>query len=249
VKLDDLSVIVTGGGSGLGAAVCEEFLASGATVRAVDLKFSEGGSQKVLRHEADVCSESGLSQVFDDIGRDQGKLDVLVCCAGVAPAQRVLGKDGPHSLDAFRRVVDINLNGTFNAVRLAALAMSRNEPGPGGERGVIIMTASVAAFEGQIGQAAYAASKGAVAALTLPLARELARHGIRVCTIAPGIFETPMLMGMPQEVRDSLGAMVPFPSRLGKPGEFAKLCRHIVENEMLNGEVIRLDGAIRMAAK
>lgn len=249
MKLDGLSVVVTGGGSGLGAAVCAWFAASGAMVNAVDLKFHGSSPQHIIRNEADVCDEESLSQVFERVSETAGKIDVLVCCAGIAPAQRVLGKAGPHSLESFRRVVDINLNGTFNAVRLAAHGMSRNVPTPDGERGIIIMTASIAAFEGQIGQAAYAASKGGVAAMTLPLARELARDRIRVCTIAPGIFETPMLMGLSQEVRDSLGAMVPFPSRLGRPDEFARLCGHIVENEMINGEVIRLDGAIRMAAK
>jgi NAD(P)-dependent dehydrogenase (short-subunit alcohol dehydrogenase family) len=161
----------------------------------------------------------------------------------------VLGREGPHKFDSFARTISINLIGTFNMLRLAAEAMAKNEPGDGGERGLIINTASVAAFDGQIGQAAYSASKGGVAAMTLPVARELARHGIRVMTIAPGIFETPMMAGMPQEVQDALGASVPFPSRLGRPAEYAALVRHIAENQMLNGEVIRLDGALRMAAK
>ncbi|OWW20642.1 SDR family NAD(P)-dependent oxidoreductase [Noviherbaspirillum denitrificans] len=249
MRLNKLSVVVTGGGSGLGAAVCGTFAAEGATVNAVDLKFSGAAPAGVGRHEANVCSAEGLASVFDGIAKAPGRLDVLVCCAGIAPAQKVVGKEGAHPLDTFSRVIDVNLNGTFNAVRLAAQLMSRNAPGPGGERGVIIMTASVAAYDGRIGQAAYAASKGGVVSMTLPLARELARHGIRICTVAPGIFETPMLMEMPQVVRDALGAMVPFPSRLGRPEEFAGLCRHIVENDMLNGEVIRLDGAIRMAAR
>ena len=178
-----------------------------------------------------------------------GRVDVLVNCAGIAPGEKILGRNGPHKLDSFARAVTINLVGTFNMLRLAAQAMERNAPGEDGERGVIVNTASVAAFDGQIGQAAYAASKGGVAALTLPAARELARFGIRVVTIAPGIFETPMMAGMPQEVQDSLGASVPFPSRLGKPQEYAALVRHIIENRMLNGEVIRLDGALRMAPK
>ena len=178
-----------------------------------------------------------------------GGLHGLVNCAGVAPAEKVLGKNGPHSLEMFAKVVTVNLIGSFNMIRLAAEAMSKGEPNAAGERGVIVSTASVAAYDGQIGQAAYAASKGGVVGMTLPIARELARFGIRVMTIAPGIFETPMLLGMPQEVRDALGKMVPFPPRLGKPSEYAALVRHIVENEMLNGEVIRLDGAIRMAPK
>jgi len=173
----------------------------------------------------------------------------LVNCAGVCPGEKIVGRDGPHSLDTFLRTITINLGGTFNMLRLAAVAMSKGPVNASGERGVIINTASIAAFDGQIGQAAYAASKGGVVAMTLPIARELARSGIRVMTIAPGIFETPMIMGMPQEVQDSLGKLVPFPARLGKPEEFASLCRSICENTMLNGEVIRLDGAVRMAAK
>ena len=178
-----------------------------------------------------------------------GGLQVLVNCAGVAPAERVLGKSGPHRLTAFQRVIDINLTGTFNVIRLAAQAMEKNAPNAEGERGVIINTASVAAFDGQIGQAAYSASKAGVAGMTLPIARELARCGIRVMTIAPGIFETPMLQGMPGDVQASLGAQVPFPPRLGRPDEYAQLAAHIVGNVMLNGEVIRLDGAIRMAPR
>nr|HQV16059.1 SDR family oxidoreductase [Denitromonas sp.] len=178
-----------------------------------------------------------------------GPVTGLVNCAGVAPAEKVVGRDGAHRLDSFAKVVGINLVGTFNMIRLAAEAMSQNAPNAMGERGVIVSTASVAAFDGQIGQAAYAASKGGVVALTLPVARELARSGIRVMTIAPGIMETPMLMGMPAEVQDALGKMVPFPSRMGKPSEYAALVRHIAENSYLNGEVIRLDGSIRMAPK
>jgi NAD(P)-dependent dehydrogenase (short-subunit alcohol dehydrogenase family) len=175
-----------------------------------------------------------------------GHLHGLVNCAGVAPGEKVVGRDGPHRLDSFARAISINLIGTFNMIRLAADAMSREEPNADGQRGVIVNTASIAAFDGQIGQAAYAASKGGVAALTLPVARELARHGIRVVTIAPGIFETPMMAGLPADVQESLGRTVPFPPRLGKPSEYAALVRHICENPMLNGEVIRLDGALRM---
>ena len=178
-----------------------------------------------------------------------GRVDGLVNCAGVAPGEKILGREGPHRLESFARTISINLVGTFNMLRLAAEAMARQEPNAEGERGVIVNTASVAAFDGQIGQAAYAASKGGVAALTLPAARELARSGIRVVTIAPGIFRTPMMAGMPQEVQDALGASVPFPPRLGRPEEYAALARHIVENPMLNGEVIRLDGALRMAPR
>ena len=178
-----------------------------------------------------------------------GALPGLVNCAGVAPAEKVVGKEGPHKLESFAKVININLVGTFNMLRLAAEAMLKNEPDAGGERGVIVNTASVAAYEGQLGQAAYAASKGGIVALTLPVARELARSGIRCMTIAPGIMETPMLLGMPAEVQDALNKMVPFPTRMGKPAEYAALVRHIAENAYLNGEVIRLDGAIRMGAK
>jgi NAD(P)-dependent dehydrogenase (short-subunit alcohol dehydrogenase family) len=197
----------------------------------------------------DVTSESSVQQAVDLALKEFGALQVLVNCAGIAPPERVLGKSGPHRLDVFRRVIDVNLTGTFNAIRLAAQAMDRNAPTADGERGVIINTASVAAYDGQIGQAAYSASKAGVAGMTLPIARELARSGIRVMTIAPGIFETPMLRGLPAEVQASLGKQVPFPSRLGRPDEYAQLAAHIVANVMLNGEVIRLDGAIRMAPK
>jgi len=199
--------------------------------------------------QADVCSEAECQSVFTTALDRFGHVHGLINCAGVAPASKVLGRDGVHSLEAFSRTVQINLVGSFNMLRLAADAMQRNPPEDTGERGVIINTASVAAYDGQIGQAAYAASKGGVVAMTLPLARELARYGIRVMTVAPGIMETPMLTGMPQEVQIALGQMVPFPSRLGRPAEFAALARHIIENPYLNGEVIRLDGAIRMAPK
>ncbi|MBV8260865.1 MAG: SDR family oxidoreductase, partial [Paraburkholderia sp.] len=178
-----------------------------------------------------------------------GTLRGLVNCAGIAPAVKTVGKDGPHPLDTFSKTISVNLIGTFNMIRLAAAAIAQTAPSEGGERGVIVNTASVAAYDGQIGQAAYAASKGGVVAMTLPVARDLSRSGIRVMTIAPGIFETPMLLGMPKEVQDALGATVPFPPRLGKPEEYAMLVKHIVENPMLNGEVIRLDGAIRMQPK
>jgi NAD(P)-dependent dehydrogenase (short-subunit alcohol dehydrogenase family) len=196
----------------------------------------------------DVTSEADAKSVVD-AALALGSLRGLINCAGIAPAVKTVGKDGPHPLDAFQRAININLVGTFNMARLAADAMSKTEPNEHGERGVIINTASVAAYDGQIGQAAYAASKAGVVGLTLPMARDLSRNGIRVMTIAPGIFETPMLLGMPQEVQDALGRMVPFPPRLGKPQEYAHLAKTIIENVMLNGETIRLDGAIRMQPK
>jgi len=199
--------------------------------------------------KADVTSASEAAAVVDEALARFGAVHGLVNCAGIAPGARIAGRDGPHDLDLFARVVAINLNGTFNMLRLAAAAMAGNEPDSGGERGVIVNTASVAAFDGQIGQAAYAASKGGVASLTLPAARELARSGIRVMAVAPGIFATPMVTGLPPEVQASLGATVPFPPRLGRPEEFADLVAAIFANPMLNGEVIRLDGALRMAAK
>ena len=196
----------------------------------------------------DVTDEASVQKGLT-AAAELGTLRGIVNAAGVVLAEKALGKTGPHSFDAFMRVIRVNLGGSFNVIRLAAAAMSTTDPSPSGERGVIINTASVAAFDGQIGQAAYSASKGGVVAMTLPLAREFARYGIRVMTIAPGIFDTPMLAGLPEAARESLGQQVPFPSRLGKPSEYAALVKHIIENEMLNGEVIRLDGAIRMAAK
>jgi NAD(P)-dependent dehydrogenase (short-subunit alcohol dehydrogenase family) len=198
--------------------------------------------------KCDVSSEAdGLAVVAQAVS--MGKLVGLVNCAGIAPAEKTVGKQGPHALAAFSKTITVNLVGSFNMIRLAADAMCKNDPEPSGERGVLISTASVAAYDGQIGQAAYAASKGGVVGMTLPIARDLARNGIRNMTIAPGIFGTPMLFGMPQEVQDALAAGVPFPSRLGTPSDYAKLVRHILENDMLNGEVIRLDGAIRLAPR
>ena len=247
--------VITGAGSGLGAAVARMAVAAGAKAVLVDLNetaghaFSDELGIATTFVKADVTSaEQGAAAVQTALDLF-GRLDVAVNCAGVAPGERIVGRDGPHALDSFARTVSINLIGTFNILRLAADAMAKNPPGEGGERGLIVNTASVAAFDGQIGQAGYAASKGGVAAMTLPAARELARFGIRVMTIAPGIFKTPMMAGMSQEVQDSLGAAVPFPPRLGEPAEYAALVRHIAENQMLNGEVIRLDGAIRMAPK
>ena len=245
--------IVTGGGSGLGAAVVRMLAGAGANVVIADRDAGAGeriaGETGATFIETDVTREADGEAAVELALARFGRLHGLVNCAGVAPGEKVVGRDGPHGLDSFSRTIAVNLVGTFNMIRLAAAAIARQEPEAEGERGVIVSTASVAAFDGQIGQAAYAASKGGVAAMTLPIARELARHGIRVVAIAPGIFETPMMAGMPQEVRDSLGRSVPFPPRLGKPDEFAALVRHIVGNVMLNGEVIRLDGALRMAAR
>jgi len=247
--------VVTGAGSGLGAAVARMATDAGGKVVIVDVNAEAGmamaaeiGAQ--ARYcRADVTREEDGKAAIDLAVSTFGRLDALVNCAGVAPGEKILGREGPHRLDSFARAVTVNLVGTFNMLRLAAEAMALNSPGPGGERGVIINTASIAAFDGQIGQAAYAASKGGVASLTLPAARELARHGIRVVTVAPGIFRTPMMASLPEEVQQSLGASVPFPNRLGDPAEYAALVRHICENQMMNGEVLRLDGALRMAAK
>ena len=247
--------LVTGGGSGLGAAVARMLVGEGANIVIADVNADAGrGIADELGAVAafiqtDVMQEADGQAAVDLALARFGQLHGLINCAGVAPGEKVIGRDGPHRLDSFARTVGINLIGTFNMIRLAAAAIARQEPGADGERGVIVNTASVAAFDGQVGQAAYAASKGGVAAMTLPIARELARSGIRVVSIAPGIFETPMMAGMPQEVQDSLGRSVPFPTRLGKPVEFAALVRHICENVMLNGEVIRLDGALRMAPR
>lgn len=255
MQLIEKVFLLTGAGSGLGAATAAAFAEAGARVIVADLNRAAGeqiaaslGAQACFV-ETDVVSEASAVNAINLAISKFGALHGLVSCAGIAPAEKILGKEGPHRLDSFVKVINVNLIGTFNMIRLAAEAMMRNVPDAGGERGVIINTASVAAFEGQLGQAAYAASKGGIVALTLPVARELARSGIRCLTIAPGIMETPMLLGMPAEVQDALNKMVPFPPRMGKPGEFAALVRHIAENSYLNGEVIRLDGAIRMGAK
>jgi NAD(P)-dependent dehydrogenase (short-subunit alcohol dehydrogenase family) len=240
--------LVAGGGSGLGAATTRTLEEAGANVVVADLR-GKGAGTNARFVEADVTDEGSVKDAIGAALRAFGGLHGAINCAGVASAEKVLGREGSHSLATFSKVVEVNLVGTFNVIRLAAEAMARNEPTEGGERGVIINTASVAAFDGQIGQAAYAASKGGVAAMTLPVARELARHGIRVVAIAPGIFDTPMLAGLPRAARESLGRQMPFPSRLGRPEEFAALVRHIIENEMLNGEVIRLDAAIRLAPR
>ncbi|WP_438750252.1 3-hydroxyacyl-CoA dehydrogenase [Pararhizobium sp. O133] len=247
--------IVTGGGSGLGAAVARLLVETGARVVVADINADAGNQITAELGESarfvstDVTSEADGSAAVSAALDSFGHLHGLVNCAGIAPGEKVIGRDGPHRLESFARAVGINLVGTFNMIRLAAAAIQNEDPDSGGERGVIVNTASVAAFDGQIGQAAYAASKGGVVGMTLPIARELARYGIRVVSIAPGVFQTPMMAGMPQEVQDALGKSVPFPPRLGRPDEFAALVRHICENSMLNGEVIRLDGALRMAPR
>jgi NAD(P)-dependent dehydrogenase (short-subunit alcohol dehydrogenase family) len=246
VQIDGNTFLVAGGGSGLGAATTNMLAASGARVVVADLKGEAPQDGRFV--ETDVTDEDSVRGAVE-AALELGEFRGAVNCAGVASAEKVLGREGPHSLDSFAKVVQVNLIGTFNVIRLAAEAMSGNDPLESGERGVIVNTASVAAFDGQIGQVAYAASKGGVVSLTLPVARELARSGIRVMTIAPGIFDTPMMAGLPEDARASLGDQVPFPSRLGKPEEYAALVKHIVENEMLNGEVIRLDGSIRMAPR
>jgi NAD(P)-dependent dehydrogenase (short-subunit alcohol dehydrogenase family) len=256
MDIQDNVFIVTGAASGLGAATARALAQAGGKLVLADLQQAAGealagelgGQGKAGFVRCDVTQEAD-AQAAVAAAQALGSLRGLVNCAGVAPAAKTVGKDGAHPLDLFRRVVEINLVGTFNMCRLAAAAMSALDPLEDGERGVIVNTASVAAFDGQIGQAAYAASKAGVAGMTLPMARDLARSGIRVMTIAPGIFETPMLMGMPDEVRDSLGRMVPFPPRLGRPDEYARLALELVRNVMLNGETIRLDGAIRMQPK
>lgn len=256
MKIAGKVFVVTGGASGLGAATATYLVEQGAKVIMVDMNLELGTSlQQVLGDQSefvqlDVTNEQAVEQFFRQLSEKYTQLNGLVNCAGIAPSAKVLGRDGIHELAMFQKVLEINVTGTFNMIRYAAKLISKYELEIGEEeRGVIVNTASVAAYDGQIGQSAYAASKGAVVAMTLPLARELAREAIRVMTIAPGIMETPMLKGLPQNVQDALGQMVPFPARLAKPKEFAELVGHIMSNAYLNGEVIRLDGAIRMAPK
>ncbi len=255
MQIRDSVFIVTGGASGLGAATARMLAEAGGKVVVADLNEAAGQALATelgagaLFHRTDVTDEASAAAAVDTASGRFGGLHGLVNCAGIAPGEKVVGREGPHSLEVFTRAVMVNLVGSFNMLRLAAAAIAKGKPNDQGERGTIVNTASIAAFDGQIGQAAYSASKGGIVGMTLPVARELARSGIRVMTIAPGIFETPMLMGLPKEVQESLGATVPFPARLGKPAEYAALVRHIIENPMLNGEVIRLDGALRMAAK
>jgi NAD(P)-dependent dehydrogenase (short-subunit alcohol dehydrogenase family) len=255
VDIAGRTVLVTGGGSGLGAATARMVVEAGGSVVVADVdaergrQVADGLGERARFVATDVTDEDATRAAVAAAAELGGGLHIAVSCAGIAPAERVLGRQGPHPLARFVAAIQVNLVGTFNVTRLAAEAMAGNEPLADGERGVIVHTASVAAFDGQIGQAAYSASKAGVAGMTLPIARELARLGIRVMAVAPGIFDTPMLAGLPEQVRASLGAQVPFPPRLGRPEEYAALVRHIVENPMLNGETIRLDGAIRMAPK
>lgn len=254
VEIENGVFVVTGGASGLGAATASMFVAKGGKVVLADMNANAGAKMQALLGQnarfvhTDVSNEESARNAFN-VAQSMGQLRGLVNCAGIAPAEKVVGKEGAHRFESFSRVINTNLVGSFNMLRIAAEIMSSSPADKTGERGVIISTASVSAFDGQIGQAAYAASKGGVVAMTLPIARELARTGIRVMTIAPGIMETPMLMGMPSEVQEALGKMVPFPSRMGNPAEYAALVEHIFANQYMNGEVIRLDGAIRMAAK
>ncbi|HET8726291.1 MAG TPA: SDR family NAD(P)-dependent oxidoreductase [Alphaproteobacteria bacterium] len=248
-----LAAIVTGGGSGMGEATARALAAAGAKVALFDLRreAAEEVAKDIggIAFEVDVADAASAERAMEAAEVAHGVARIAVNCAGIANAGRVVGRDGPHPLDLFRRVIDVNLIGSFNIARLAAAAMSKAEPLPTGERGLIVSTASVAAYEGQIGQAAYSASKGGIVAMTLPMARELARFGIRVMTVAPGLIGTPMLLNMPDEVKDSLIATTLFPNRLGHPEEYARLVLHIAENQLLNGEVIRLDGAVRLAPK
>ncbi len=253
MDIQGIGAIVTGGGSGLGEATARAIVARGGRVALLDLGRSKGAEVAAslggaaIFTEADVTDEDGVKAAVDAAVQAFGSLRAVVNCAGIGSAGRTVGKDGaPFDLDVFRRTLEVNLVGTFNVIRLAASVMVGNEPAAGGERGAIVNTASVAAFDGQIGQCAYSASKGGVVGMTLPIARDLARHGIRVCTIAPGLFATPMLMMMPEPARQALAATIPFPPRLGDPPEYAALACHILENGMLNGETIRLDGAVRM---
>ena len=254
MEIKNSTFIVTGGASGLGAATARAIVSADGNVVIADINADAGNAlAKELGRarfiKTDVTAEADGKAAVALALKEFGGLQGLINCAGIGVAEKTLGREGPHALASFTRVISINLIGTFNMIRLAADAMSKGQPNAGGERGVIVNTASVAAYDGQIGQAAYSASKGGIVGMTLPIARDLARSGIRVMTIAPGIFLTPMLLGLPKEAQDSLGKMVPFPPRLGRPSEYAALAQHIIENEMLNGEVIRLDGAIRMAPK
>ena len=259
MQLKNSTAIITGGASGLGEETARLFIASGAKVSILDVNETAGTQlqnefpDRLKFIKTDVSDQDSVQAAIEIIKQTFGDFQIVVNCAGIAPVGKTVGKTdgiyGPHSLATFEKTIRINLTGTFNVIRLAAFVMEKNEPNAEGERGVIINTASISAFDGQIGQVAYAASKGGIVSMTLPIARDLARSGIRVMTIAPGLFETPLMLGLPEEARVSLGQQIPFPSRLGKPAEYALLAKSIVENPMLNGEVIRLDGAIRMGPK
>ena len=255
MQVSSSTVLVTGGASGLGEACVRRLAQQGAKVVILDLNEALGQAlatelgSSVAFVKTDVTNETDVQQAIDTALRLYGRVDVAINCAGIGPPAKTIGKEGPHSLDFFKKVIEINLVGSFNVIRLAAWAMSQQTPNAEGERGVIINTASVAAFDGQMGQAAYSASKGGIVGMTLPIARDLARNGIRVVTIAPGLFHTPLFKGLPAEAVASLEQQVPFPSRLGRPDEYAQMAQSIIENVMLNGETIRLDGAIRMAPK
>jgi NAD(P)-dependent dehydrogenase (short-subunit alcohol dehydrogenase family) len=253
MDIESNGALVVGGASGLGEATARRLRAQGAAVTIADVNTEKGEALAdalgVPFVACDVREEEQVQAAVDTAAQAEGGLRICVNCAGTGWAQRVAGSKGPHPLEPFAVIVAINLIGTFNVLRFGAAAMAQNEPNDNGERGAVVMTASIAAFDGQIGQIAYAASKGGIVGLTLPAARDLARQGIRVCTIAPGTFDTPLLAALPQEARDALGAQIPFPSRLGKPQEYAALACHIAENPMLNGETIRLDGALRMPPK
>jgi NAD(P)-dependent dehydrogenase (short-subunit alcohol dehydrogenase family) len=255
MKISGVSALVTGGASGLGEAVVRAIVAAGGSAAILDLADDKGGKLeaelggRALYCKTDVTSENDVTQAIELVTRKFGMINVAVNSAGITVSGRTVGKKGPMDLKQFERAISINLVGTFNVIRLAAMKMSGNAPNEDGERGVIINTASIAAYDGQIGQAAYAASKGGVVGMTLPIARDLASYGIRNVTIAPGIFDTPMMASFPEEVRTSLGQSIPFPQRLGRPDEFAGMVIHVIENSMLNGETIRLDGALRMAPK
>lgn len=252
MQLKDRTFLITGGASGLGAACANEFARAGANVVICDINEPREAADlaaRIVFQKTDVTDEAQVQAAVDLAVSTFGGLHGVVNCAGIATAERAIGREGPQPLGHFAKVVTVNLIGTFNVIRLAAAQMLKQEAAPGEDRGVIVCTASVAAFDGQIGQVAYSASKGGVAGMILPLAREFAQHQIRVTSIAPGIFDTPMLAGLPEAARESLGKQTPFPARLGRPQEYAALARHIVENQMLNGEVIRLDGAIRLAPK
>jgi 3-hydroxyacyl-CoA dehydrogenase / 3-hydroxy-2-methylbutyryl-CoA dehydrogenase len=255
MRISEVSAIVTGGASGLGEAVVRGIVSGGGRAAVLDLADEKGKALEkelgpsVLYCKTDVCSGEDVARAIQDTAERFGTVNVAVNSAGVSSIGKTIGKKGPAELSQFEKTIKINLVGTFNVIRLAAMRMSENDPDGGGERGVIINTASIAAFDGQIGQAAYAASKAGVTGMTLPIARDLASYGIRNVTVAPGIFDTPMMSSLPEDVRKSLGATVPFPSRLGRPEEFALLVMHIIENSMINGETIRLDGALRMAPR